>query len=99
MPASVGFLYHYLRFGLRQYRLKGLKPSTVSLPPGVLADSLRTRAAWIVENAGLRQQLIIGKRSVKRPPLHQRDQFLLIRLARKLRSWQPALLLIQPDTL
>jgi len=69
MPASVAFLYHYLRFALRQYLLKRLQPATVSLPRGGLADSLRSRTEWIVENALLRQQLIIMQRSAQRPML------------------------------
>ena len=97
MPASFAFLYYYLRFALRQFLLKRLQPATVSLPSGGLADSLRSRTELIAENALLRQQLIIVKRSVKRPTLRKRDKFLLIVLASKLRSWKQALLIIQPD--
>jgi putative transposase len=99
MPTRIGFLYHYLCFVLRQYLLKRLKPATVSLPRGGLADSLRSRTELIAENALLRQQLIIVQRAVKRPTLRKRDKFLLIVLASKLRSWKQALLIIQPDTL
>jgi putative transposase len=99
MLASFWFWSYTLRFVLRATILKWLKPATTSLPKGVLADRLRSRGELMAENALLRQQLIIMKRSVKRPSLGKRDKFLLILLASRLRFWKQALLLIQPDTL
>src|SRR6266480_2000988 len=50
-------------------------------------------------NALLRQQLIILKRRVKRPPVTRADRILLVLLAKLVRTWQQALLIVQPDTL
>jgi putative transposase len=99
MLASCWLLYHYLRFVLRVSLLNWLKPTTVSLTQGIVADSLRNRAELMAENALLRQQLIILQRSVKRSALHKHDKLLLILLASKLRFWQQALLILQPETL
>ena len=53
----------------------------------------------MLENAILRQQLIVLKRQVKNPPLTTRDRVLFVLLASKLRSWKHALVIVQPDTL
>ena len=52
----------------------------------------------MLENALLRQQLIVLKRQVKRPALTWRDRALLVLLASKLRMWKEALVIVQPDT-
>ena len=41
------------------------KPATSALAVGILSDLTRSRADLVVENALLRQQLIILKRQVK----------------------------------
>jgi hypothetical protein len=53
----------------------------------------------ILENAFLRQQMIILSRQPKRPALSWRDRTTLVLLASKLRAWQASLLIVQPDTL
>jgi hypothetical protein len=53
----------------------------------------------VLENAFLRQQLIILERHSKRPALTQRDRVLFVLLASKLRSWKQALVIVQSDTL
>jgi len=53
---------------------------------GVLSDLTRSRSDLIVENALLRQQLIVLNRQVKRPQLTQHDRFRLVLLARFTRS-------------
>lgn len=53
----------------------------------------------MLENALLRQQLIVLQRQVKRPTLAWRDRALFVLLASKLRSWKETLLIVQPDTL
>jgi transposase InsO family protein len=53
----------------------------------------------MVENALLRQQLIILRRQVSRPQLTKADRALLVLLAGRLRTWKSALLIVQPDTL
>jgi hypothetical protein len=53
-----------------QLQIKGwLKPTTVTLALGALADLSRSKADLLVENALLRQQLIVLHRQVKRPKL------------------------------
>jgi hypothetical protein len=46
----------------------------------------------------LRQQLIMLKRQVKRPACTKTDRVFLVLLARWVRTWQQALLIVQPDT-
>src|SRR5215471_9331558 len=75
------------------------KPLTTSLPLATLTDLGRSKSELIAENALLRQQLIILRRQVKRPACTKTDQVLLVLLARLVRTWQQALVIVQPDTL
>ena len=75
------------------------KPLRTSLPLGTLTDLGRSKSELIAENALLRQQLIILRRQVKRPAFTRTDRILLVLLARLVRTWQQALLIVQPDTL
>jgi transposase InsO family protein len=83
-----------------QHQIKGwMKPTTVTLALGALADLSRSKADLLVENALLRQQLIVLHRQVKRPKLTNGDRIRPILLARCSRFWHQALYIIQPDTL
>jgi len=53
----------------------------------------------VLEDALLRQQLVVLQRQTKRPALTWRDRALFVLLASKLRSWKEALMIVQPDTL
>src|SRR2546421_5946874 len=53
----------------------------------------------MAENALLRQQLIVLRRHVKRPTFTKTDRLLLVLLARAVRTWKHALLIVQPETL
>ena len=75
------------------------KPATASPAAGAVSDLLRSKSDLIVENAMLRQQLIVLKRSVKRPKLTNGDRVRLSFLARLTDSWQSALHIVQPETL
>lgn len=75
------------------------KPFTPSLPLATLTDLGRSKSQLIAENALLRQQLIILRRQVKRPAFTRADRMLLALLARLVRTWKQALLIVQPDTL
>jgi transposase InsO family protein len=75
------------------------KPATPSLIIGVFSDLTRSRTDLVIENALLRQQLIVLNRQVKRPQFTNHDRFLFILLARWTRFWQQALHIVQPDTL
>jgi len=93
------FIWKPFLFHLQQHIKHWAKPATLSLISGVLSDLTRSRADLIVENALLRQQLIVLNRQVKRPLLTHRDRFCLVLLARCTRFWKQALHIVQPDTL
>jgi putative transposase len=75
------------------------KPMSAPLVSGVLTDLPRTKPELILENALLRQQVIILRRGVKRPHCTPSDRALLVLLASRLHTWLQALLIIQPETL
>ena len=75
------------------------KPFSTSLPVQTLADLGRSKSELIAEIALLRQQLIILQRQVKRPACTKTDRMLLVLLARMVRTWKQALLIVQPETL
>jgi putative transposase len=75
------------------------KPLGTSLPLATLTDLARSKSELIAENALLRQQLIVLKRQVKRPTFRRTDRILLVLLARLVRTWRQALVIVQPDTL
>jgi hypothetical protein len=74
------------------------RPLGTSLPLAILTDLGKSKSQLIAENALLRQQLIMLKRQVKRPACTKTDRVLLVLLARWVRTWQQALLIVQPDT-
>jgi putative transposase len=76
-----------------------VKPTNYSLPANVLADLTRSKSELILENAFLRQQLIILDRQVKRPQSRPHERVLLVALASRLKAWKQALLIVQPDTM
>lgn len=90
----VCFSFHALQACVSQW----IKPPATSLLLGTLADLTRERSELMAENALLRQQLIILRRQVKRPVCQKRDRFLLVLLARMVRTWKQALFLVQPET-
>jgi putative transposase len=75
------------------------KPATSILIIGILSDLARNRTDLVVENALLRQQLIVLNRQVKRPQLTNSDRVCLVFLTRFTLFWKQALPIIQPDTL
>ena len=83
-----------------QERIKsGIKPATPVLIIDLLSDLTHSRTDLIVENALLRQQLIILKRQVKRPQLSNPDRIRLVLLSHFTKFWKQTLHIIQPDTL
>ena len=75
------------------------KPATSSQLLETASDLLRSKAELVAENAFLRQQVIVLKRSVKQPKLTRQDRWLMVLLSSKLPHWKQALLIIQPETL
>ncbi len=74
------------------------KPIADAPVPGILADLSRSKPQLIAENLLLRQQLVVLKRSVKRPHFTRVDRALFVLLASKVRSWKEALLIVKPET-
>ena len=75
------------------------KPDTQSLALNAVLDLGRSKSELVLENALLRQQLIVLQRHVKRPTLTWRDRALFVLIASKLPSWKTALMIVQSDTL
>src|SRR6266699_2698645 len=74
------------------------KPIRTSLPLSTLADLGKSKSELLAENALLRKPLIVLRRQVKRPTFRRTDRTLLVLLARLVRTWQQALVIVQPDT-
>ncbi len=87
--------FHALYDGM----VRWIKPHSTSLLLGTIADLSRGKSELLVENALLRQQLIILHRQIKRPACKKTDRFLLLLLARMIRTWKQALFIVQPETL
>lgn len=83
---------------LRQRLLTATRPAEQAIATGALTDLVRSRTALIAENALLRQQLIVLRRSVKRLRCTPADRALLVLLASRLRTWRQALVIVQPET-
>ncbi len=62
--------------------VRWIKPRSTSLVLGTIADLAKGKSELLVENAMLRQQLIILRRHVKRPACRKTDRILLVRAAR-----------------
>jgi hypothetical protein len=83
-----------------QERLKlWTKPATSVLIIGILSDMTGSHTDLVVENALLRQQLIVLSRQVKRSQLTNPERFRLVFLSHFTRFWKHALRIVQPDTL
>ena len=75
------------------------KPDNHAPIPNAALDLTRSKSELMLENALLRQQLIVLQRQTKRPTLTWRDRTLFVLLASNLQSWKQALIIVQPDTL
>src|ERR671932_1424128 len=74
------------------------KPRPIALAAGLATDLTRSRTDLLLENALLRQQVIVLSRTAKRPRFTRWDRGLLVLLASRLRTWAAVLLIIQPET-
>ncbi len=63
-----------------------------------MASRTRSRTELLAENALLRQQLIVLRRSLKRPAPGGADRLAMVVLARLSSGWRDALHLVEPDT-
>src|SRR5258708_25335549 len=91
----IALCFHALHDGI----VRWMKPRSTSLLLGTIADLAKGKSELLVENALIRQQLIILRRQVKRPACRKTDRFLLVLLARMIRTWKQALFIVQPQTL
>ncbi len=73
-------------------------PRPVALATGLAADLTRSRGELLLENALLRQRLLVLQRAARRPRFTPLDRGLLVLLASRLRTWAGALLIVQPET-
>ena len=74
------------------------RPRPCSLATGLATDVVRRRRDLLLENALLRQQVIVLSRTAKRPTFTRWDRGLLVLLASRLRTWASTLLIVQPET-
>lgn len=88
-----------LRQAVKRRVRRWTKPGSQSLALNAVSDLTRSKSELVLENALLRQQLIVLQRHVKRPALTWRDRGLFVLIASKLPSWDTALMIFQPDTL
>ena len=56
------------------------------------------RAVIAADNLALRQQLVVLRRSAKRPPLGQRDRVFWVWLSRLRADWQSSRVIVKPAT-
>jgi hypothetical protein len=64
-----------------EWSRKWTQPDNHGLLGGVVADATRSKAELMLENALLRQQLIVLDRQVKRPQLSWRERGIMVLLA------------------
>ncbi len=74
------------------------KPVASAPIAGTFGDLVRSKPQLVAENALLRQQLLVLRRSVKRPRCTPSDRAVLVLLSTRVRGWRQALLIVQPDT-
>ncbi len=69
-----------------------------SAAAGLARDAFRTRAELLAENALLRQQLIVARRTVRRAQLTSKDRTLMVLVSAFCRTWRDATLIVSPNT-
>jgi hypothetical protein len=87
--------------GIRDAIRAFLKPnsSVSALAADAARDLVRSRKDLVAENALLRQQLIVLRRSVDHPKIEDSDRATMLLLARLNLKWSQALHIIKPGTL
>jgi putative transposase len=84
---------------LNQKLQQWTRPNDGTVVLETVADLMRPKADLVLENALLRQQMIILQRKVKRPKLTNTERRLLVLLTSRLQAWRSALLVVKPETL
>ncbi len=96
MTSSLRQCFKYILNTVSQHTQRWVKPDNPSLFADTALDLSRSKAELILENAFLRQQLIVINRQVIRPAIKPRERVFLVVLASGLRSWKQALAIVQP---
>lgn len=81
---------------LRDAVLDALRPTSAGA--GLARDAFRTRAQLLAENALLRQQLIVARRTARRPQLTTKDRTLMVLVSAFCRTWRDATHIVSPNT-
>lgn len=89
---------HILSQAVIQRLRQWTRPDNHTLVINAALDLTRSKSELVLENALLRQQLIVLQRQIKRPKLTWKDRSLIVLLSSKLRAWKQALIIVQPDT-
>jgi hypothetical protein len=72
-------------------------PSAATLL-SLLRSTLLERRRLLLENAALRHQVALLKRSVTRPRIEDSDRIFWIAMRRMVREWKECLLFVKPET-
>ena len=99
MISSLRQCFEYILDTIAQHIQRWVKLENPSLFTDAVFDLTRSKSELMLENAFLRQQLIVLNRQVIRPAIKPRERVFLVVLASGLRSWKQALAIVQPDTL
>ncbi|MFZ2097421.1 MAG: integrase core domain-containing protein [Anaerolineales bacterium] len=99
MVLEIIVFWHFFSAWMHQILKRWTKPIAKPVIVGALSDLSRNRTDLIIENAILRQQLIVLTRQIKRPQLTHGDRLGLVLLARFTKFWKQALHIVEPDTL
>jgi putative transposase len=75
------------------------RPARGQTLTSTVLDLSRSKPDLSAENALLRHQLVMLKRSIKRPTLKPKDRLSLLLLAKVTRTWRQVLFIVQPATL
>ncbi len=88
MTSSLRQYFEYILNAVAQHTQRWVKPDNPSLFADSVFDLTCSKAELILENAFLRQQLIVINRQVIRPAIKPRERVFLVVLASGLRSWK-----------
>jgi hypothetical protein len=80
----MGKILHWLQECIKHWT----KPASSALIADILSDLTRSRTDLVVENALLRQQLIVLNRQIKRPQLTNPERFRLVFLSHFTKFWK-----------
>jgi len=86
--------FEHVLNAVTQHIQRWVKPDNPSLFADAALDLTRSKTELMLENAFLRQQLIVLNRQVKRPALKPHERVLLVGLTNRLRSWKQALIIV-----